>query len=69
MEGKTETKRTTKKDKEPIIYFGKYKNKNIKEVLTFDEAYCKWLSRQSWFDKFTDLKSVLDDHFKNNISH
>ena len=61
-------KKATKKDKEVIIPFGKYSKRNLQDVLSWDESYCKWLKKQSWFDKFTDLKSVLDEHFENNIS-
>lgn len=36
--------------KSESITFGKYKNKNLQQVLK-DRQYCKWLLKQDWFQK------------------
>jgi uncharacterized protein (DUF3820 family) len=58
-------KASKKMDKEIQVPFGKYKGRNINDVLTWDENYCRWLKKQEWLSKFTDLYDVLDKHFQN----
>lgn len=52
-----------KKEKEDrpadIIPFGKYKGKKVDEVAKFDKKYLQWVYKQEWFNKFDDLKPLV----------
>ena len=50
-----------------ILTFGKYKNKNIKDVFKKDKQYIIWLCKQEWFEKnhnelFILSKKTLDEY-------
>ena len=50
-----------------ILTFGKYKNKNIKDVFKKDKQYIIWLCKQEWFEKnhnelFIHSKKTLDEY-------
>lgn len=34
-----------------LITFGKYKNKELKEIIKLDKQYVIWLNKQPWFEK------------------
>jgi uncharacterized protein (DUF3820 family) len=57
----------SKKEQAPIVIpFGKYKNREVSQILEFDPKYCQWLLRQEWLSKFTHLHEVLTKHFQNH---
>lgn len=49
-----------------IIKFGKYKSKNIHEVMKDDIDYCQWVYRQPWISSHPEIKELLENRFKND---
>jgi hypothetical protein len=47
-----------------VLTFGKYKNKDVREVYKLDPAYCKWLNDKSSKFLRADIKEVLVEIMK-----
>lgn len=50
-------------EKEMLLTFGKYKNRDIYEILSIDKSYCKWLQKCLQCDP--DIKKIIDDNLTN----
>ena len=61
-----ESKKSKKESAPLTLPFGKYKNREVAQIIDFDPKYCQWLLRQEWLSKFTQLHEVLTKHFQNN---
>lgn len=50
-----------------VLTFGKYRNKNIKEIAEIDPNYAKWVMGKSVLTSVSDeIKKYLEDKFKNS---
>jgi hypothetical protein len=47
-----------------VLTFGKYKNKDVKEVYKLDPTYCQWLNDKSSKFLRADIKEVLAELLK-----
>lgn len=61
VEDNNEKKKSKKptKNKEVYMTWGKYKGKTVKEVISFDVKYARWLLKQEFVRKFEDIYKVL----------
>jgi uncharacterized protein (DUF3820 family) len=66
MEEETPQTKRGRPMKKHLLPFGKYKSRELKDIIEFDPTYCNWLYRQSWMKKFDDLYNILDTHLKSN---
>lgn len=57
----------SKKSKKKDVYmsFGKYKGKLLKDVISFDERYCRWVYKQDFTKQCTEIYRILHEHFSN----
>ena len=47
-----------------IIQFGKYKGKNISEIISSDPKYCIWTLSKSFIDNYPEIKKIIESNFK-----
>ena len=52
-----------------IIQFGKYKSKNIVDILDLNPNYCQWLLKQPLLNKYPDIKEYLEEKLINPNEH
>jgi len=48
-----------------ILEFGKYKNREIKEVFAENPNYCHWLFKKPMTQNYKDIYKFLDENLKN----
>lgn len=50
-----------------IILFGKYRSKNIYDIIQDDPKYCQWLlSNKQILETYPEMKRILEDVFIDN---
>lgn len=57
-------KKTKLRKREPIMTWGKYKGRLVKDIIQFDIKYASWLYKQEFVSKFVDVYQELDNYFR-----
>ena len=52
-----------------IIQFGKFKGKQIRDIIINEPNYSKWCLSQPFIESYPEIKQILDNEFKDKNEH